>query len=257
MTRTIAHTTDRSGDDRAAFVHATALAATSGARMVTVHGNAPPGVADELPDAAALAARWGRAVVHERRCHECCDDVADTLLDALAKVGAQLVVAGTHARTGLAGLLKGSVGLTLARNLTSPTLIVPNRGKSFVDERTGAIDLRTVLIPAGDAASAARGLAAAELVLGMAGTTDAVRTILHVGEPPLELAAQPGVLVRNVGGAIEAAILEAARHEPPCLIVMPSRGHDSIGDALFGSHTDHIVKAAGCPVLVVPQPATA
>lgn len=251
----IAHTTDRSGDDRAAFVHATALAAASGTRMVTVHGNAPPGTSNELPDAAALAAGWGRTVAHERRCHECCDDVADTVLDALAQVGPGLVVTGTHARTGLAALMRGSIGLTLAHNLASPTLIVPNRGRSFVDERTGAIDLRHILVPAADADGATRALAAADAVLALAGVTDATATVLHVGAEPLTLAERPGVIVRNVSGAIDAAILEAARAAPPCLIVMVSRGHDSVTDALFGSHADHVVRAAGCPVLIVPHAA--
>ena len=38
-TITIAHTTDLTGDDLAAFHHAAALAAASGARLVTNHGS--------------------------------------------------------------------------------------------------------------------------------------------------------------------------------------------------------------------------
>ena len=37
----LAHTTDLSGDDTAAFVHASALAAASAARLVTVHDLTP------------------------------------------------------------------------------------------------------------------------------------------------------------------------------------------------------------------------
>jgi len=97
-TTTIAHTTDLSGDDSAAFHHAAALAAASGARLITVHGNPGEVTAAQLPDAAPLAARWGRVIAHQRICHECCDEVADTVIDAIHQLRPQLVVAGTHAR---------------------------------------------------------------------------------------------------------------------------------------------------------------
>jgi nucleotide-binding universal stress UspA family protein len=33
---------------------------------------------------------------------------------------------------------------------------------------------------------------------------------------------------------------------------MPTRGHDGLGDALLGSHTEHVIREARCPVLSVP-----
>jgi hypothetical protein len=193
MSAVIAHTTDLSGDDRQAFVHAAALAARSGARLVSVHGNAAAELADRLPDATPLGARWGHPIDHRRVCHECCDDVTDTLLDALRSVMPGLVVTGTHARRGLAAVLHGSVSESLARNLDVPTLVVPNRGRGFVDEGSGAIDLKRVLIPAGDVATAARGLTAARALLAVAGVTDAELMVLVVGARPLDLAAADDV----------------------------------------------------------------
>jgi len=161
----IAHTTDLSGDDSAAFVHAAALAAASGARLITLHGN--PGAVDAaaLPDAAGLAARWHRPIEQQRICHECCDDVADTLLDALRGIAPALVVAGTHARHGLASLLHGSVAEALVRNLSVPTLVVPNHGRGFVDPATGAITLRRIVVAAVDGDD---GLAAAHALVALA-----------------------------------------------------------------------------------------
>ena len=202
MATTIAHTTDLSGDDHAAFVHASGLAAASAARLVTVHGNAPPTSSGRLPDAAPLAAAWGRPIAHERVCHECCDDVTDTVLDALRRIQPGLVVTGTHARHGLAALVHGSVGMALARNLDVPTLVIPNRGRRFVDERTGAIDLRRILIPAGNPAELAQGLAAARTLLALAGAAAAERIVLHVGATPLLVAPEPGLRVRTATGSI-------------------------------------------------------
>ncbi|MBK9037243.1 MAG: universal stress protein [Myxococcales bacterium] len=252
MATTIAHTTDLSGDDRAAFVHASGLAAASAARLITVHGNAPATASDRLPDAAPLATAWGRPIAHERLCHECCDDVTDTVLDALRRIAPGLVVTGTHARHGLAALVHGSVGMALARNLDVPTLVVPNRGRRFVDEATGAIDLRRVLIPAGDALQLAQGLAAAAALAELAGATAIERIVLHVGATPLEVPREPNLRVRAATGGLDAAILAAVAAEDPCVIVMTTAGHDGVLDALFGTHTEHIMRDAGCPVLAVP-----
>jgi nucleotide-binding universal stress UspA family protein len=249
----IAHTTDLSGDDGAAFVHATAIAAASGARLITLHGNAPATEIDRLPDAAPLAARWGRPVAHARLCHECCDDVTDTLLDALHELAPDLVVTGTHARHGVAALLRGSVSEALARNLDVPVLVVPNRGRGFVDGASGAIDLHRILIPAVDSATAARGLAAAHAVLALAGVATAELVLLTVGDHPLDAPLDAGVRVVRARGAVDDAILAAARERAVCLIVMPTRGHDEVGDALFGSHTEHVIRNAGTPVLTVPM----
>jgi nucleotide-binding universal stress UspA family protein len=48
-----------------------------------------------------------------------------------------------------------------------------------------------------------------------------------------------------------ASIIDVAAHEPS-LIAMATRGHDSIGDVLRGSHTERVVRDAKCPVLCVP-----
>lgn len=247
----IAHATDLSGDDEAAFVHAAALAAAGGARLVSVHGNASGTGAARLPDAAVLAARWGRPIAHERRCHECCDEVADTVLDALRGLRPGLVVLGTHARHGLAALLRGSVGETIARNLDVPALVVPNRCRGFADVATGAIELRRIVIPAGDAAEAARGLAAARSLLALAGVLDARLELLHVGDDDPRLA-ELGAEVTREQGPLEEAIVDVARAHKACLVVMPTRGHDGLGDALLGSHTERVIREVGCPVLSVP-----
>lgn len=248
----IAHATDLTGDDTAAFVHASALAAASSARLVTVHGNAPPSEETKLPDAAPLATKWGLPIEHERRCHECCDEVADTVIDALKDLRPELVVLGTHGRHGLASLVHGSVSETIARNVAVPALVVPNRGRGFVDAATGAIDLHRIVIPAGTVADAQRGIDAARRLAALAGKPDAKLEIVHVGAPDPELA-KLGVTVTRVEGTLEDAILAVARVHDACVIVMPTSGHDGFGDVLLGSHTERVIRQASCPVLSVPM----
>jgi nucleotide-binding universal stress UspA family protein len=247
----IAYATDLSGDDDAAFVHATALAVAGGRQLVTIHGNPERATVAELPDAAVLAARWGRTVSHERRCHECCDDVADAVLDAMHGLQPDLVVVGSHGRHGFSALVHASVGQAVARNLDVPVLVVPNGCRGFVDASTGEIDLSRIVIPAGNREHAQRGIEAARTLIGLGGARDSELEIVHVGndEPMLDM---PGVTITRTHGKLEHAILEVATARRACVIVMPTQGHDSLTDVALGSHTERVIREAACPVLSVP-----
>jgi nucleotide-binding universal stress UspA family protein len=52
-------------------------------------------------------------------------------------------------------------------------------------------------------------------------------------------------------GSPGAAILSAAQAEEADLIVVGTRGHGRVGRLLLGSVSDHVVRHATCPVLVV------
>ncbi len=252
----IAYTTDLSGDDAAAFLHACALSAVSGSRLVTVHGNAPATTEAQLPDAGVISARWGAPIAHDRMCHECCDDVTDTVIDAIRRIGAQLVVTGTHARHGISALIHPSVGAAVARNVDVPTLIVPNDGRGFVDAATGALQLHRVVVPAGSRAEALAGLSAARAFLDLARLAAVELVVVHAwsdgdAHKDFELSDLP-VTVSQSRGRLEDVVVAAANERGAGLIVMVSRGHDGVLDALRGSHTEHVIRDARCPVLSVP-----
>lgn len=241
----IVHPTDLTGDDELAFVHAAGLAAISGARLITVYaGN---DLRATGPDATALAGRWGRPIDHEFRRVECCDDVAETLVGTLRALDPTLIVVGTHARHGLSALLHGSVGEAIARNVDRPVLVVPNRSRGFVDDN-GRIELRRVLIPANDTATALRGTDAARSLLAMV-DSDAMIELLHVGPLDRELEALGAT---RVDGDLEDAIVGTVRQRDACIVVMPTHGHDGVGDVLRGSHTERVIRDIRCPVLSVP-----
>lgn len=249
----IAYTTDLTGDDGPAFVHACALAAASGSRLVTVHGNAPAATEAQLPDAGVISARWGKPIASDRMCHECCDDVTDTVIDAIRRIAPQLVVAGTHARHGLPALLHASIGEAIARNVGVPTLVVQNKGRGFVDAATGAFRLGRILVPAGTRAEAVAGLTAARALLALTGLRDVELVVVHAATEGDDFdLADLQVPVVQTRGKLEEVVLATASERGAGLIVMVSRGHDGVVDALIGSHTEHVIRDAGCPVLSVP-----
>lgn len=243
----IAHASDLTGDDSSAFVHAAALT-RNGSRLVTLHA----GLEQRVPaDASELAARWGRPIEHELHRVELEDDISDSLLEPLRRLRPDLVVVGTHARHGVAAWLHDSVGEAIARNLRVPVLVVPNQLRGFVDPLSGAVDLRSVIVPAGHAGDARKAVAAAQLLAWMAGAPVELQ-IVHAGpiDPDLE---RLGLAVHRIEGTLEGAIVAAASARDACLIAMATRGHDAVGDVLRGSHTERVIREARCPVLSVPD----
>lgn len=243
----IAHASDFSGDDASAFLHAAALT-RDGSRLVTLHAG-PEG---RVPvDASELAARWGHPTKHELHRVELEDDVSDGLLEALQRLRPDLVVVGTHARHGFAAWLHDSVGEAIARNLCVPVLVVPNQARGFVDPQSGAVDLRRVIVPAGNASDARKAAAAAQL-LGRISASVVALELVHARpiDPDLE---RLGLALRRIDGALDDAIIAAARARDACLIAMATHGHDAVGDVLRGSHTERMIREARCPVLSVPD----
>jgi nucleotide-binding universal stress UspA family protein len=243
----IAHASDLSGDDASAFLHAAALT-RNGSRLVTLHA----GPEERVPaDTSELAARWGRRIEHELHRVDLEEDVSDSLLEPLQRLRPDLVVVGTHARHRFAAWLHDSVGEAIARNLHVPVLVVPNQSRGFVDPHSGAVDLRRVIVPAGNAGDARKAVAAAQLLARIAESLVELE-IVHAGpvDPDLE---RLGLAVQRIDGSLEDAIVAAARARDACLIVMATRGHDAVGDVLRGSHTERVIREARCPVLSVPD----
>ncbi|HJL18317.1 MAG TPA: universal stress protein [Sandaracinaceae bacterium LLY-WYZ-13_1] len=256
---TIAHASVPTAEDRAPFEHGLALAERAGAKLLSVHANDDPSVEAQMLDAADVLRGWGHAtaVEHEKLVHNCCDDPVDTLLDALREAEPDLVVAATHQRKGVIRVLFESRAEAIAENVKVPTLLVPLDGEGFVTPQ-GELDLRRLLIPVGDSVAAKVAIERATWFVDMARAEDVEVTLLHVGEegsaPRLTLPDHPRIrwTQRTVPGVLEEVIGEEAADA--CAIVMATRGHDTLGDMVRGSHTERVLRRVHCPLLSVPVP---
>jgi sulfur dioxygenase len=257
--RRIAFATDLRADEQPALATATAIAARGGAKLVTVHATGGGEPAAELPHPVELARGWGLALQSESFVHTCCEDVTDTLLDALRRVEPDLVVCGSHRRSGISQLVAGSVAEAVARNVSVPTLVVPLDGEGLATSR-GELRVERVIVPSGDFESARVGLAAVEWWLRTLGREqqrpELVMLEVEDGSSlPALSSLPPGTKVRRepVRDSIESAIERVAGELDASLLVMATRGHDGIRDALTGSHTEHVLRTARRPVLIVPM----
>jgi nucleotide-binding universal stress UspA family protein len=251
---TIAHAAALTTEDREPFAHCALLARASGAKLVSVHAAEGADSQHALHDGDAWLKDWGLAdsVQHERMVHHCCEDPVDTTLDALKRLMPDLVVTGTHQRAGILRLLVDSRAEAIAQNTPVPTLVVPIGKRGFIEGTE--LRLRRIVVPVGDEAAARKGCAAAKWFLELAGATEGALVLLHVGSGALpdvapELPEGWRCERKNVDGDVDAAIIAAAGDAD--LVVMATRGRDSIADVLVGSHTERVFHRAPCPVLSV------
>jgi nucleotide-binding universal stress UspA family protein len=205
-------------------------------------------------------------------------DVAGAIVERAVTVSADLIVMGTHGRTGAKRWFTGSVAERVLRTAPCPVMVVPPHD---------AVPTSTVsfkhLVAAIDFSDSSR--AAFRWALSLAEEADAHLWLLHTIEVPPELrvstvvsdeeiddlnaSARADALSRlrslipehaaafcsvetatAAGEAAHAILRFAAEHEAD-LIVMGAQGHGAVDRFIFGSKTRDVIAAATCPVLTV------
>jgi nucleotide-binding universal stress UspA family protein len=186
-----------------------------------------------------------------------------------------LVVMGTHGHSGFERWMLGSVAETVLRKAECPVLTVPPHSAT-----AAKIPYTRLLCPVDFSPSSIEAL---RFAFSIAEEADAALTLLNVVDYPPDddlLFARSEALEFRRGVADEARrqldalliddmhvwcksktrleygrpyrqILSVAAEEAADLIVMGVHGRNPIDVALFGSTTNHVVRAAPCPVLTV------
>lgn len=203
----------------------------------------------------------------------------EEILRAARSAGSDLLVMGTHGRTGFDRLVLGSVTEGVLRHSPCPVLTVTERAAP--DYRPGRPPFASILCPIDFSPASIR---AAEYAFSLAEESYGRMTLLHAIEPlPMEEAAIMArfdaagyqnaverlalerlgdimpVNARDwckpelaaVRGRAHEAILQAADHGGADLIAIGIHGRNPLDLALFGSTTQHVVRSARCPVLVI------
>lgn len=288
---------DFSDFSRRALDYAIGVARWYGARVTALHvASAAAPLAGVAPEPAAMAPLGISAVdlaVLRARLEDFIDaeSASGVLIHPLVTEGktwqeiseqagalrADLMVLGTHGRSGFERLLLGSVTERLLRVSTCPVLTVPRAAADAVPVAPGLF--KRILCPTDFSPSSQKAMTWA---LAIAQESDAELFVLHVfeltasteyeGFPRSTLAAYRDeyegwcserlrdavpqsartwctVHELRATGAAHREILHAAERHHCDLIVMGVGGGRGLGDRVFGSTTQHVVRAAACPVL--------
>lgn len=216
------------------------------------------------------------------------DEPADAIVSYAKTAGIDLIVMGTHGRSGLAHLLMGSVAEHVLRAAPCPVVTVRDAGAVPEAATFTRILVATDFSSASDAALQHARLLAAQFGSGL--------HLLHVIEEPVlggPFGGAPDVYVGPDLAEIRSAQLKAA-HERLAqqvtptdrsrfhattevmlgkvadtiaryadvngfdLVVMGTRGRGGVAHLFMGSVAEHVVRTARCPVLTAhsgPEPA--
>lgn len=208
---------------------------------------------------------------------------AAEIVDLAAEMPADLLVMGTHGRSGFERLMLGSVTEKVLRRAGCPVLSVPRPAPDAVS--APPVLFKRILCATDFSDAATRAL---DYALALAQEADAHLTIVHVAELPTDLTPEAGQSPGE-GGAMAAyiatvteerrerlkvavpdearkyctvetimatgkpyrEILRIAAEQQTELIVMGVHGRSAPDMLFFGSTTNHIVREAGCPVLTL------
>jgi nucleotide-binding universal stress UspA family protein len=278
-----------------ALDHAAAIARWYEARLTLLHVFAtlptmdlPPLVLEDadrerLRDAMRkMAVRVPEGVPVEYRVEQA-EYVHNEIFRQLADTHADLIVLGTHGRSGFQHLFLGSVTEKVIRKATCPTLVVPPRASDVPPD--APVQFKRILCAVDFSDSS---LAALAYALNLAEEADARLTLLHVIEMPPELRENPlapdfdidrihaaaeaealrrlrelipdqartycTVETAVVEGRAHRQLLERAAERKADLIVMGVHGRGAVDLLMFGSTTHYVIRASACPVLIVRGP---
>jgi nucleotide-binding universal stress UspA family protein len=229
-------------------------------------------------DAEAVPGVRVEAVVQEGQ-------AAAEIADMAISMNADLLVIGTHGRSGFERLLLGSVTEKVLRKARCPVLTVPRRLPDAVP--AGAVLYKRILCPVDFSASS---LHALKYATSLAQESDGQLTVLHVVSHEFENAVDKAnavaaeermtigdfrrereeALRRRLKDAVSRAdteyctadgivthgkpwneILRIASERQSDLIVMGVQGRGAADLMFFGSTTQHVVRDATCPVLTL------
>jgi nucleotide-binding universal stress UspA family protein len=210
-------------------------------------------------------------------------DVRREILSQVERLGADVLVIGSHGRTGFEKLLLGSVTENVLRKAACPVMVVPRHAPE--DDHAAAVRFTRILCPVDFSEASIRALSYA---LSIAQEADARLTLIHAIEMPPELResypAVAGIDIDQLHSEARAAslqrlrqlvpesartyctldevvqegaayrrILETATERGTDLIVMGVHGRGALDLVVFGSNTARVIRAATCPVLSVPS----
>jgi len=268
----IFHPTDFSQDSHVAFAHALRLALVHRAELTIMHVDptvAPEGFED-FPRIRPTLAAWGllpessaksdvaKLGIGIKKVRALAGNPKHAIMHHLRTSPTDLMVLATHQQEGVTRWLHDSVAEPVSREMEVATLFVPSHVEGFVSLKTGETSLHRVLLPISTYPPSQPGVDAASTLALKLATLPVTFTLVHAGA---EIGAKELMLPQRVGWSwnqlfgqgdpVEWTLAAGAEFDVD-LIVMTTKGQDSLLDLLRGTTTERVLRGARCPLLAIP-----
>jgi nucleotide-binding universal stress UspA family protein len=268
----IFHPTDFSPGSQVAFAHALKLALLARAELTIMHVDptvTPEGFED-FPRVRPTLERWG--VLPEgstkdqvaalglriKKIRALADDPKAALLHHLTQSPTDLMVLATAPHEGRFRWIHEPQAEVVSRAAEVTTLFVPSPVEGFVSLESGRTTLHRILLPISTDPSPAPAIQFATSLAAVTGGDGITFNLVHSGDgegvPPISTPEHPGWTWQTLvghGNAVDWILASGAEYDVD-LIVMVTRGHDTLLDTLLGSTTERVLHGARCPVLAIP-----
>ena len=268
----IFHPTDFSPDSQVAFAHALKLALLARAELTIMHVDptvTPEGFED-FPRVRPTLEKWGALPegstkeqvaslgLRIKKIRALANDPKAALLHHLTQSPSDLMVLSTHPHEGRFHWIHEPESEVVSRAAQVTTLFVPSHVEGFVSLEDGRTALHRILLPISRDPSPVRPIHIATTLATLVGGEKITFELAHSGDSdgllPVPMPEHPGwswhTVVGN-GNAVDWILASGAEYDVD-LIVMATKGHDSLLDSLLGSTTERVLHGARCPVLAIP-----
>lgn len=270
ITPKILVTTDFTLESERAFLHALALAVARRARLTLLHTGSEsreqvrwdrfPGVRDTLTEWGLLQAGAPRSAVADelgvavQKMAMRDEDPREGITEYLRKHPTDLLVMATDGRSGLGRLRSSSVAETVSYRTRSHALMLPRRGRGFVDPASGRVLVQRVLCAFEPATDPRAPIAYLAQWLPAMGTDIEVTYFRPDDQAPIALPRVAGIEWHALDGTGEPddLILQHAERLDSDLVVMPVAAPAGLFGIGRARGIDRVLQTLHLPLLALP-----
>lgn len=249
------------------FAHAVKLAQASKGALEIIDVRSKDKKTTETPSVRTLLEQWGVLPAQSTR-----SAVADLGLKVtkIIKSGNKkreitkrfnrhdhdILVIGTQPHKHLPRFFGTDLEELLAQYFNETTLFIPQRGRSFVHEKTGAVSIDCIVVPVAESTDCEPSFHLLKQLISLFPDLKPKVIGLHVGVtfPHVSPSLLEGINWSEVvrPASISSSIIDVANAEKADLILMTTNGRDSLSQKIIGSNTEQVLRHAPCPLFAVP-----